>query len=87
MIHSLHFRLIAAFALVIIVTIGSVFFFTYRTTRSEISRFGERVEMMQARRVEVELSSYYYRQRGWTGIQPFVAQWGNLYGRRIIHRR
>ncbi len=84
MIHSLHFRLLAAFALVIIVTIGSVFFFTYRTTRGEISRFEERIESMRARRVGFELSSYYYRQGGWEGIQPFVAQWGNLYGRRII---
>jgi len=83
-IHSLNFRLLVAFALVIIVTIGSVFFFTYQSTRSEISRFGERMELMQARRVEVELSSYYHRQGSWEGIQPFVAQWGNLYGRRII---
>lgn len=84
MIHSLHFRLLAAFALVIIVTIGSVFFFTYQSIRSEISQFGERIELMQARRVEVELSSFYYRQGSWEGIQPFVTQWGNLYGRRII---
>ena len=84
MIHSLNFRLLLAFALVIIVTIGSVFFFTYWTTRSEISHFGERMELMQARRVEAELSSYYYQQGGWEGIQPFMAQWGNLYGRRII---
>ena len=84
MIHSLNFRLLVAFALVIIVTIGSVFFFTYWTTRSEISQFGERMELMQARRVEVELSSYYYQQGSWEGIQPFMAQWGNLYGRRII---
>jgi signal transduction histidine kinase len=69
---------------VIIVTIGSVFFFTYQSIRSEIRRFGEQMELMQARRVEVELSSYYHRQRSWEGIQPFVAQWGNLYGRRII---
>ena len=84
MIHSLHFRLLTAFALVIIVTISSVFFFTYQTTRGEISRFGERMELMRARRVEVELSTYYYHQGCWEGIQPFVAQWGNLYGRRII---
>jgi len=84
MIHSLQFRLIVAFALVIIVTIGSVFFFTYQSTRSEIRQFGERMELMQARRVEVELSSYYYRRGNWEGIQPFIAQWGNLYGRRII---
>lgn len=84
MINSLNFRLLLAFALVIVVTIGSVFFFTYWTTRSEISQFGERMELMQARRVEAELSTYYYRQGSWEGIQPFVAQWGNLYGRRII---
>ena len=84
MIHNLHFRLLAAFTLVIIVIIGSVFFFTYRTTRSEIGRFGERMEQMRARRVEAELSSYYHRQRGWEGVQPFVVQWGNLAGRRII---
>ncbi len=84
MIHNLNFRLLLAFALVIVVTIGSVFFFTYWTTRSEISQFGERMELMQARRVEAELSTYYYQQGGWEGIQPLVAQWGNLYGRRII---
>jgi signal transduction histidine kinase len=83
-IHSLNFRLLVAFALVIIVTIGSVFFFTYQSTRSEISQFGERMELMQARRVEAELSNYYYQQGSWEGIQPFMAQWGNLYGRRII---
>ncbi len=84
MIHSLNFRLLAAFGLVIIVIIGSVFFFTYRTTHGEISRFGERVESMQDKRVELELSRYYQMMRTWDGIQPFVVQWGNLYGRRIV---
>ena len=84
MIHSLHFRLLAAFALVIIVIIGSAFFFANRTTRIEIGQFGERIETMQSRRVEGELSRYYLHQRDWEGIQPFVTQWGNIYGRRIV---
>lgn len=84
MIHSLQFRLLVAFALVIVVTIGSIFFFIYQTTRSEISQFEERAETMQAGRMEGELSRYYYQQRSWDGIQPFVEQWGNLYGQRII---
>ncbi|MBN1176705.1 MAG: HAMP domain-containing protein [Dehalococcoidales bacterium] len=84
MIHSLNFRLLAAFGLVIIVIISSVFFFTYRTTYDEISRFGERVMLMQDKRVETELSRYYQMMRTWDGIQPFVVQWGNIYGRRII---
>jgi len=82
--HSLQFRLLVAFTLVIVVTIGSIFFFIYQTTRNEISQFEERVESMQAGRIEMELSRYYYQQGSWEGIQPFVGQWGNLYGQRII---
>ncbi len=84
MTHSLNFRLLAAFTLVIIVIIGSVFFFTYRTTRDEISHIGERLELMQDRRVEIELSRYYQFTGTWEGVQSLVVQWGKLYGRRII---
>ena len=84
MIHSLNFRLLAAFAIVIIVIIGAAFFFAHRNTHIEIGRFGERIEQMQARRVEIELSTHHFRQGSWEGIQPVVTQWGKLYGRRII---
>jgi len=83
-LHSLNFRLLAAFTLVIVVIIGSAFIFAYQTTRDEISRVGERIQLMQDRRVEMELSRFFYYERTWEGIQPFVIQWGNLYGRRII---
>jgi signal transduction histidine kinase len=82
--HSLNFRLLIAFAVVIIVIIGSVFFFTYRTTRSEISQVGERLETLQDRRVQIELSRYYQFRGTWEGVQPLVVQWGSMYGRRII---
>jgi signal transduction histidine kinase len=84
MIHSLRFRLIAAFTLVILVTIGTVFFFINQATQDEIRRFGERVDRMRADRMEVELARYYFHQGDWRGIQSFVGQWGNLYGQRII---
>jgi signal transduction histidine kinase len=67
-----------------VVTIGVTFFFIYQTTRSEIRQFEERAEAMLAGRMEMELSRYYYQQGSWDGIQPFVGQWGNLYGGRII---
>jgi len=82
--HSLNFRLLAAFTLVIVVILGSTFFFTYRTTRNEFARMGENLEAMQDRRIEVELGRYYQFQESWEGVQSLVAQWGNLYGRRII---
>ncbi len=84
MTHSLTFRLMASFALVIIVIIGTVFFFTYQTTRGEISRIGERLQTAQDRRVETELARYYQFARTWDGVQPQVVQWGNLYNLRII---
>jgi len=84
MIHSLQFRLLAAFTLVILVTIGAVFFFINQATQAEIRRFEERAEEIRAGRMELELSVYYSRQGDWKGIQPFVEQWGSLYGQRII---
>jgi len=83
-IHSLQFRLLVAFTLVVVVTIGVTFFFIYQTTRSEISQFEERAENIRVGRIEDELSRYYYRERSWEGIQPFVEQWGNIHGQRII---
>jgi signal transduction histidine kinase len=83
-IHSLQFRLLVAFTLVVIVTIGATFFFIYQTTRSAISQFEERAENIRASRIEIELSRYYYHEGSWEGIQPFVEQWGNIYGQRII---
>jgi signal transduction histidine kinase len=83
-LHSLNLRLLGAFALVIIIIFGSVFFFTYRTTRSEINEMGERLETMQDRRVQSELSRYYELTGSWENVQQIVVQWGNLYGRHII---
>jgi len=84
MIHSLRFRLVVSFTLVILVVIGSVFFFINRATQAEIRRFEEQVAQMRAERMEIGLSGYYLQRGDWEGIQPFVEQWGNLYGQRII---
>lgn len=84
MIHSLRFRLLLAFTLVILVTIGAVFFFINQATQDEIRQFQEQVNRMLARRMEAELSRYYFRQGDWEGIQTYVEQWGNLYEQRIV---
>jgi signal transduction histidine kinase len=83
-ISRLQFRLLAVFTLVILVTIGTVFFFLNQATQGEIHRFGERVDRIRAGRMEIELSYYYSQHGDWQGIQPFVEQWGNLYGQQII---
>lgn len=84
MIHSLSFRLLIAFALVIVVIVGSAFFLAHRNTRIEIDRLTQRVEDMQTRRFETELITHHLRQGDWQEIQPVVTQWGRIFGRRII---
>ena len=84
MTHNLSFRLLAAFTLVIVVILGSVFFLFYRTTRSEIAQFETRIENLQDNRVQLELYRYYSLTGSWERVQSLVEQWGSLYGRRII---
>jgi len=84
MIHSLRFRLVASFTLVILVTIGTVFFFINQATQEELRQFEERANQLRTSKMITELSRYYLLRGSWIGIQPFVEQWGNLYEQRII---
>jgi signal transduction histidine kinase len=84
MIHSLRFRLLMAFTLVILVAVGAIFLFVSRTSTVEIGRFGERSEQARFGRLAFELNRYYNDHGDWEGIQPYVEQWGSLYGRRVI---
>ena len=84
MVHSLRFRLLVAFTLVILVVVGAIYFFVSQTTQGEVRRYGERSEQARFGRVAFELRRYYREHGDWEGIQPHVEQWGNLYERRII---
>ena len=84
MIHSLRFRLLAGFSIVILVAVGAIYFFASQTAGGEIRRFGERSEEARFSRVVFELHRHYQEQENWEGIQTYVEQWGNLYGREII---
>ncbi len=84
MIHSLRFRLLMAFTLVILVAVGAVYFFVSQTAGGETRRFLERSEQARFSRVVFELHRYYRQQGDWEGIQSYVEQWGSLYGHRII---
>jgi len=83
-IHSFRFRLLVAFALIILVAVGAIYFFVSHTSGVEIGRFGKRSEQARFGRVAFELNRYYREHGDWEGIQPYVEQWGSLYGRRII---
>ncbi len=84
MIHSLNFRLLAAFGLVIIIIIGAAFFFAHRAARAEIGRITGTIELSQVRNMEGLLSAQFFRNRSWEGIQSYVAELGDILDRRII---
>ena len=73
-----------AFTLVILVTIGTIFFFTSRGAQGEIKQYEEHGEQVRIAMIESSLSRYYFRGQSWTGIQPFVEQLSTLEGRRIV---
>ncbi len=73
-----------AFTAVILVTIGTVFFFINQATQEEIRQHAERDSQMLTGRMQIELSRYYLQRGSWGEIQPFIEQWGNLYEKRII---
>ncbi len=84
MIHSLRFRLLIAFVAVIAITIGTTFFFIGQRVVGEIQRFHEVGEQIRVARMEQALVVYYYRQRGWGDVQPFVEQMGELNNQHVI---
>ncbi len=81
---SLNFRLLAAFTLVILIILGAAFFFAYRTTYRQLVQIQNQLEDIQNNRVESELVRFFQFTGNWNGVQPYVVQMGNLYGRRII---
>jgi signal transduction histidine kinase len=81
---SLLFRLMAAFLAVILVTTGSLFLFINRSTQNQIREYEQQTQQVVADRMQSQLSIYYARQHAWSGIQPFIEQWANLYEQRIV---
>lgn len=81
---SLQFRLLAAFGLVILVTIGAVFFLLNRATQNEIRQYEDRVVQARADRMQRDLSLYYISQGDWSGVQPVIQQWSAAYDQRIV---
>ena len=85
MIHSLQFRLILAFVLVIVVTVGSASFFIAWSTWNQVQQYEERTKAVHTQRASYLLSRYYIANHlNWNGIQPLVEQMGDMEEERIV---
>lgn len=81
---SLQFRLLAAFGLVILITVAAVFFFAYQATANQIRHYQDNVSRQQGDRMQLALDGYYLGQGNWDGIEPIVQQWSSVYGQRVV---
>jgi signal transduction histidine kinase len=84
LIHTLRFRLLLAFTLVICVAIGTVSLFASQTSGAKIQQYQQQTNQIKMDRAQCLLSQYYSHGSGWADIQPVVQHMGSIYGQRTI---
>jgi signal transduction histidine kinase len=84
MTYSIQFRLILAFISIIVIAIGTVFFFVSTSAEGEVQDYTNLYEEVRLKRVGAELNRYCNQNQNLEGIQSLIEQWGSLYGRHII---
>lgn len=82
--HTLQFRLLVAFTLVILITIGAVFFMIWQATNGQIQKFSDRVEHMVMGRIQFVVTDYYIIHQNWDGIDSLLQQVGEQFNYRIV---
>jgi signal transduction histidine kinase len=82
--NSLQFRLLVAFTGVILLTVGAVFFMTWRATVEQVQQFSYRIERMVVDRIQFQITEYYLENNSWEGVQPLVSQIGEQFSHRVI---
>ncbi|MBI2917699.1 MAG: HAMP domain-containing protein [Chloroflexi bacterium] len=80
---SLQFRLIAGFALVLAMALGTVSLYLGYAAEQETKRYQQDLEEARAARIERLAAQYYSARAEWPGLQPALEQAGSLYGWRI----
>jgi signal transduction histidine kinase len=82
--HRLWFRFVAAFMVVIVVTVGAVYVFVSQNIAALIEDFQETTQEFQFDQMQTILASHYYVRRGWEGVQSVVEDQSSVLGRHII---
>ena len=83
--HSLQFRLLLAFTLVILLTVSAVFLLMWQATTAQIRQFTERIESRIGGQIQFVVTNYYIGHNGsLDGIQPLVDEMSVQFKHRII---
>jgi signal transduction histidine kinase len=79
----LWFRLSITFAVIIVVTVGTIYFFVSQRLAVEVEYYEEISEQYRTDQILSRLYAHYWRQR-WEGVQPEVEQTASISGTHII---
>jgi len=83
--HRLWFRLALTFALIILVTVVTIYFFVSQRADDEIERYQKQTAQYRSNQVRASLYVHYWSQnRSWEKVQPLVMQTARLSATRII---
>jgi signal transduction histidine kinase len=84
-IHRLWFRLALTFAVIILVTVVTIYFFVSRRIAVEMEDYATTYQRNLSPQVRYKLYSYYFQQGySWEGVQSLVEDTADVSGTRII---
>lgn len=84
MFRSLRVRLLIAFALLVVLAVGTVAIFASYTTTSKFQRYLRHGQNVLEDRLALGLAVHYTHARDWAEVQPLVEQIGRMTGGRVI---
>ncbi|MEW6143053.1 MAG: ATP-binding protein [Chloroflexota bacterium] len=84
MLYSLRVRLLLAFALVIVVTVGTVAFFASRGASDEVQLFEQQSQERRTSRLQRFLAGHYAFTGSWQNVQSLVSQVASSEEMRIV---
>ena len=84
MIYRLWFRLSVTFAVIIVVTVGSIYFFVSQRIAVEVENYEQKSTEYRDEQIRDSLYAHYYRQRSWEGVQSVVEGASHVSGTHII---
>jgi signal transduction histidine kinase len=83
-IYRLWFRLSVTFAVIIVVTVGSIYFFVSQRIAVEVENYEQKSTEYRDEQIRDSLYAHYYRQRSWEGVQSVVEGASHVSGTHII---
>ena len=81
---SLQFRLVASFALALVLVLGGVSLYMGVAAEREAERLEGLSENARAQRIKQALLDYYQRNKGWDDVQPVLDRASFVAGREIV---